>query len=92
MRQYGTIKTKRQEEEEKWKDYYVDKEGDYICSVCKKVWYPTEADINQKRPSTYCKLCSACRFKSFTMARKYKALYGNNYDKLRDGDASLINK
>lgn len=82
MKEYGQMKSKRQEEEEKWRDHMIDKGSDYICTVCKKVWIPGEADINKKRPSTYCKLCTACRLKSFTMARKYKALKGNNYDAL----------
>ena len=94
MKEWGEQKTRAEFEFEKHKDHYVDKEGDYICSVCKKTWFPRiPEDVNQKRPSCFCKLCTSCRFKSFTMRRKYKALKGNNYDKLRDGEinASLTN-
>ena len=88
MTEYANHKTKAQLEFEKWKDHYIDKGTPYVCSVCKKCWEPRiPEDVNQKRPSVFCKLCSACRLKSFTMARKYKALKNNNYDKLRDGDA-----
>jgi hypothetical protein len=78
-------KTRAQVEFEKHKDHYIDKEGAYVCSVCKKEWIPDVDDINRKRPSCYCKLCKSCRLKSFTKAREYKALKGNNYDKNRDG-------
>jgi hypothetical protein len=78
-------KTRAEMEFEKHKDHYVDKEGAYICTVCKKTWVPTiEADLNKKRPSCFCKLCTRCRLKSFTKAREYKAKKGNNFDKLRD--------
>jgi hypothetical protein len=88
MKEYGQHKTKAQEEYEKWKDHLIDKEdGIYICSVvsCNKVWIPTIEDTNRKRPSTYYKLCRACRLKSFLKAKEYKEKKGNNYDKLRDG-------
>jgi hypothetical protein len=84
MKEYGQHKTKAQHEAEKWGAYMVDKDGDYVCSVCKKVWIPTVDDVNRKRPSTYYKLCSACRFKSFLCARLYKKEKGNNYDALYD--------
>ena len=88
MTEYINHKTRAQLEFEKWKDHYIDKGSPYVCSVCKNTWEPRiPEDVNQKRPSVFCKLCSACSLKSFTMARKYKALKGNNYDKLRDGDA-----
>lgn len=85
MKEYGNHKTKAQAEEEKWRDYHIDKQGDYICSVCKKVWFPDTTDINAKRMSTYYKLCKACRMKSFLKGRQYKEKKGNNYDKNRDG-------
>lgn len=79
------VKTKAEADYEKWKDYLIDKNGDYICSVCKKVWYPTmEKDVNQKRPSVFCKLCNSCRLKSYLKGIEYKAKKGNNYDKNRD--------
>jgi hypothetical protein len=86
MKEYGQHKTKAQEDYEKWKDYLIDKEGDYRCSIlsCNKVWHPNENDINRKRPSCYYKLCSACRMKSFLKGREYKKKKGNNYDALYD--------
>jgi len=87
MKEYGQHKTKAQEDYEKWKDYLIDKEGEYRCSIssCNKVWFPTDADINRKRPSCYYKLCSACRMKSFLKGRDYKKKREvNNYDALYD--------
>lgn len=90
MKEWGEHKTRAEEEEEKWRDHFIDKEGDYICTVCKKVWYPTITDINQKRPSTYCKLCTACRFKSFTMRRYYKERNGNNFNALYPSKYNVV--
>lgn len=87
MKEFGSMKTKREEEYEKWKDHLIDKEGDYICAIpaCKKVWFPTTNDVNRKRPSCYYKLCSACRMKSFLKGREYKQKKEtNNYDALYD--------
>jgi hypothetical protein len=86
MKEYGNHKTKAQADEEKWRDYQIDKQGDYICSVCKKIWFPTmEKDVNQKRPSVFCKLCTDCRLKSFLKGREYKKkVETNNYDALYD--------
>lgn len=86
MKEYGEgVKTKAEAEAEKWRDYQVDKEGDYICSVCKKTWIPDVSDVNTKRPSTYYKLCKKCRMKAFLKGREFKQKKGtNNYDKLRD--------
>lgn len=86
MKEWGEgVKTKAQYEEEKWRDYHIDKVGDYICSVCKKVWVPDTTDVNTKRMTTYFKLCKVCREKAFLKGRAYKAKNGNNYDKNRDG-------
>lgn len=87
MKEYGNYKTKDEAEYEKWKDYLIDKKGDYICSVpsCRKVWFPEVKDINVKRMTVYYKLCTECRMKSFLKCREYKAKKGNNYDKNRDG-------
>lgn len=85
MKEYGSHKTKAQADEEKWRDYQVDKQGDYICSVCKKVWIPSIEDVNVKRMSTYYKLCKACRMKSFLKGREYKKkVETNNYNALYD--------
>ncbi len=84
MKEWGGI-SKAEADYRKWKEHLIGKEGDYICSVCKKVWIPNEDDINRKRLSTYYKLCSACRLKSYINSKIYKKDKGNNYDKLRDG-------
>lgn len=76
MKEWGEHLTKAQEEYEKHKDHFIGKEGDYVCTflACSKVWYPVEPDdVNRKRPSTFYRLCSSCRLKSFTKAREYKA-------------------
>jgi len=49
------------EYERKYKDYLIGKEGEYKCARCKKVWIPTDADINKKAMMTYYKCCSSCR-------------------------------
>lgn len=86
MRESSKCMTKAEADYEKWKDYLVDKEGGiYICSLCKSTWNPNQNDINLKRPSTFYKLCSACRMKAFLKGRDYKKEKGNNYDKCRDG-------
>lgn len=85
MKEYAEgVKTKAEADEEKWKDYQIDKQGDYICSVCKRAWIPDLSDINTKRMTTYYKLCKNCRMKCFLKAQEYKKKKGNNYDKLRD--------
>lgn len=85
MKEYSNYMTKSQAEYEKWKDYLVDKQGEfYNCSLCKKNWIPTVDDVNRKRPSTYYKLCSACRGRALLKSKEYKMKHGNNYDKNRD--------
>jgi hypothetical protein len=73
MKEYreGVI-SKAQEEEDKWKDHMIGKEGNYTCTVCKKIWVPCIDDINRKRMTTYYKLCSECRTKSYICRRMYK--------------------
>ena len=87
MKEWGEgILTKAEADYIKHKDFLIDKQGDYRCTVCKKVWFPNmDNDVNKKRPSTYCRLCSACRLKAFNKGREYKKINGNNYDKNRDG-------
>lgn len=85
---WDEFKSKADADFEKHKEYLIDKVGDYVCSTCKKVHYPTTEDINQKRPSTYYRGCRSCRLKSFTHAREYKKQKGNNYNKLYDTSLS----
>jgi hypothetical protein len=42
-----------QEYDRKYKDYLIGKDGEYKCAKCKKVWIPTDADINRKAMMTY---------------------------------------
>jgi hypothetical protein len=85
MKEWGEgVISKAEADYRKWKEYMIDKDGEYKCSVCKKVWIPCDIDINRKRPSTYYKLCSACRMKSFIKGREYKEKKGNNYNALND--------
>lgn len=91
MKEFGSI-TKAEADYVKWKDYLIDKEGEYVCSIraCNKVWSPTTKDINRKRPSTYYKLCSACRMKSYLKGLEYKKKKGNNYDALYDFNTKIV--
>ena len=50
-----------QEYHRKYKDYLIGKDGEYKCAKCKKIWIPTDADINKKAMMTYYKCCSKCR-------------------------------
>ena len=74
--------SKAQVEYNKCKDHLIDKGGFYICTLCKKTWDPTNDDVNRKRPSTYYKLCSACRARAFLKTKEYKMNKGNNFDAL----------
>ena len=92
MKEYGEgVISKAQADYKKWKDYLVDKEGDYICSVpaCKKTWYPTTNDINRKRPSCYYKLCGACRMKSYLKGVEYKQKKGNNFNAMYSNSQTI---
>ena len=64
----------------KYKDYLIEKEGDYKCGRCKKVWVPTDADINRKAMMTYYKCCGVCRLYLFNRAEKQR----NSSEKQRD--------
>ena len=52
---------KAEEYQKKYGEHLIDKEGDYTCGKCKKIWEPTEADINRKAMMTYYKCCGVCR-------------------------------
>ena len=52
----------RQEEyDRKYKEHLIGKDGDYTCGKCKKIWVPTDVDINRKAMMTYYKCCGVCR-------------------------------
>jgi hypothetical protein len=91
MKEWGSI-TKAEAEDKKWKEHLIDKGTDYVCSVpaCHKVWFPNENDINRKRPSTYYKLCSACRRKSYLKGLEYKKKKGNNYNAMYDPNTKIV--
>lgn len=91
MKEWGEgVKSKAEYEFEKWKDYHIDKEGDYICTVCKHIWKPDIEDVNTKRPSCYCKLCKKCRMKAFLKGREYKAKHGNNFNALYPSNNNIV--
>lgn len=45
----------------KYGEYLINKDGDYKCAKCNKIWHPTDADINRKAMHTYYKCCGVCR-------------------------------
>lgn len=47
--------------DKKYGNYLIGKEGEYKCNKCKKIWIPTNDDINRKAMHTYYKCCSKCR-------------------------------
>ena len=56
----------------KYKDYLIDKEGDYKCNKCKKTWEPTTDDINRKAMMTYYKCCGVCRLYLYNKSIEYR--------------------
>lgn len=66
----GTV----EEYNRKYGDHLIGKDGEYKCSKCKKVWVPTDADINRKASMTYYKCCGVCRLYLYNreIARKAK--------------------
>ena len=46
----------------KYGDYLINKkDGEYKCNKCKKIWEPTDVDINKKAMMTYYRCCTSCR-------------------------------
>ena len=60
----------------KYGEHLIGKEGEYKCSRCKRVWEPTDADINRKAMMTYYKCCGVCREYLYNreLARKARTL------------------
>ena len=56
----------------KYKDYLIDKEGDYKCNKCKKIWLPTTDDINKKAMMTYYRCCGVCRLYLYNKSIEYR--------------------
>lgn len=50
----------------------IGKDGDYKCGKCKKIWVPTDADINKKAMMTYYKNCGSCRLYLFNKCIEYR--------------------
>lgn len=50
----------------------IGKDGDYKCGICKKIWVPTDADINRKVMMTYYKNCGSCRLYLFNKCIEYR--------------------
>ena len=65
-----------EEYQKKYGEYLIGKEGDYVCVKCKKIWGPTEADINRRVMMTYYKCCGRCRKYLYNreVARRAKTL------------------
>lgn len=64
-----------EEYNKKYGDYLISKrenEGDYKCGKCKKIWEPTDADINKKAMMTYYKNCGVCRLYLYNKCIEYK--------------------
>ena len=63
----------RQEEyDRKYKDHLIGKDGDYTCGKCKKIWLPTDVDINRKAMMTYYKNCASCRLYLYNKCIEYR--------------------
>jgi hypothetical protein len=56
----------------KYKDYLIDKEGDYKYNKCKKTWVPTTDDINKKAMMTYYRCCGVCRLYLYNKSIEYR--------------------
>ena len=54
----------------KYGEYLIGKDGEYKCNKCKKIWIPTDADINSKAMMTYYKCCTSCRAYFYNRRRK----------------------
>ena len=58
--------------DKKYGDYLIGKEGNYKCNSCKKIWVPTDADINRKAMHSYYRCCGVCRFYLYNKSLEYK--------------------
>jgi hypothetical protein len=64
-----------EEYNKKYGEYLIDKRengGDYKCGKCRKIWLPTDADINRKAMMTYYKNCGACRLYLYNKSIQYR--------------------
>ena len=52
---------REEEYKKKYGEHLIGKDSDYVCVKCKKIWVPTEADINRRVMMTYYKCCGRCR-------------------------------
>ena len=63
----------RQEDyDRKYKEHLIGKEGKYKCVKCKKIWEPTDADINKKSMHCYYKCCGGCRLYLYNKCIEYR--------------------
>ena len=67
---------REEEYNRKYGDHLIGKEGEYKCAKCKRVWVPTDVDINKKAMMTYYKCCTSCRAYLYKreLARKAKVV------------------
>jgi hypothetical protein len=45
---------------------------EYKCVKCRKVWQPTDKDINKKAMMTYYKNCGVCRLYLYNKCIEYR--------------------
>jgi hypothetical protein len=58
--------------DKKYGQYLIGKDGDYICSKCKKIYCPTPDDVNKKAMHTYYRCCPICRLYMYNKSLEYK--------------------
>ena len=67
---------------------------EYKCNKCKKIWQPTDQDINRKVMMTYYKCCGVCReyLMNRELARRNNILAENcNFIKVEDfGENNIL--
>jgi hypothetical protein len=61
-----------EEYQKKYGEHLIGRDGDYVCGRCKKIWEPTDADINRKAMMTYYKCCGVCRLYLYNKSIEYR--------------------
>jgi len=63
---------REEEYNKKYGEYLIGKDGDYKCGKCRKIWEPTDADINKKAMMTYYRCCGVCRLYLYNKSIEYR--------------------